>query len=181
REQWTGKLSTRLKIISNELLRLGDASSAINGRLVLLLTTRSWLNKEDFKLEDDLRKELSGILNWALDGLQRLTVDNENRFTRFEAAVEAITQMRDLASPVGAFVREKCVLGSGDEYEVDTDTLYDAYKSWCEVCEYPKQPKAHFGRDLRAACPSVKNTRPRDDTKQQRRRSRDGRHKQRHH
>jgi putative DNA primase/helicase len=163
REQWNGKLPARLHIISNELPHLGDASSAIVGRLVLLLTTRSWLGKEDYQLETNLRAELTGILNWALDGLQRLTVDNENRFTRFAAADEAITQMRDLASPVGAFVREECVLGPNEE--VEADTLYDTFKSWCEVCEYPKSPKAHFGRDLRAACPSVKKTRPRDGTK----------------
>ena len=94
REQYTGKLPVRLHIISNQLLYLGDASSAIVGRLVLLLTTRSWLHKEDYDLEKNLRTELSGILNWALDGLQRLTVDNENHFTRFEAAEEAITQWR---------------------------------------------------------------------------------------
>src|SRR5262249_20062904 len=162
-DQWTGKLPARLHLISNELPRLGDASSAIVGRLVLLLTTESWLGKEDYKLEGDLRKELSGILNWSLDGLQRLTHDNENHFTRFEAAEEAITIMRDLASPVGAFVREKCVLGSDDEIEVDA--LYDAFKNWCQSCEYPKSPKAHFGGDLRAACPSVKKIRPRDESK----------------
>jgi hypothetical protein len=35
-------------------------------------------------------------------------------------------------------------------------------KQWCELSEYPKSPKAHFGRDLRAACPSVRKRRPRD-------------------
>jgi putative DNA primase/helicase len=160
RDQWSGKLPVRLHLISNELPRLGDASSAIVGRLVLLLTTRSWLGKEDYELETDLRAELTGILNWSLDGLRRLTLDNENHFTRFEAAEEAITTMRDLASPVGAFVGEKCKLGFDDEIAVDE--LYAAYKDWCQVCEYPKSPKAHFGRDLRAACPSVRKTRPRD-------------------
>jgi putative DNA primase/helicase len=163
REQWNGKLPVRLHVISNELPRLGDASSAIVGRLVLLLTTRSWLGKEDYELETNLRGELSGVLNWSLDGLQRLTGENENHFTRFAAAEEAITIIRDLASPVGAFVREKCKLGFDEEIAVDA--LYDAYKDWCDVCEYPKSPKAHFGRDLRAACPSVKKTRPRDKTK----------------
>src|SRR5262249_61317925 len=110
-DQWTGKLPARLHLISNELPRLGDASSAIVGRLVLLLTTESWLGKEDYKLEADLRKELTGILNWSLDGLQRLTVDNENHFTRVEAAEEAITINGDLASPVGAFVRDKSGVG----------------------------------------------------------------------
>jgi putative DNA primase/helicase len=163
REQWSGKLPTRLHIISNELPRFGDASSAIVGRLVLLLTQRSWLGKEDHELETKLRAELTGILNWSLDGLRRLTIDNENRFTRFEAAEEAITAMQDLASPVGAFVRERCKLGADDEIAVDD--LYGAYKNWCEVGEYPKSPKAHFGRDLRAACPSVRKVRPRDGSK----------------
>jgi putative DNA primase/helicase len=158
--QWNGKLPVRLHIISNELPRLGDASSAIVGRLVLLTTTRSWLGKEDYELENNLRKELTGILNWALDGLERLTVDNENHFTRFAAADEAITQMRDLASPVGAFVRERCELGP--DAEIAVDELYAAYKDWCQIGEYPKSPKAHFGRDLRAACPSVRKTRPRN-------------------
>jgi len=132
---------------------------------VLLLTTRSWLGKEDYELERNLRDELSGILNFALDGLQRLAHDNENRFTRFAAAEEAITIMRDLASPVGAFVREKCKLDANAEIPVDV--LYPAYKDWCQICEYPKSPKAHFGRDLRAACPSVRKTRPRDGTNRQ--------------
>src|SRR5215813_5574967 len=86
REQWSGRLPVRLHVISNELPRLGDASSAIVGRLVLLLTTRSWLGKEDYELETKLRAELTGILNWSLDGLRRLTLDNENHFTRFAAA-----------------------------------------------------------------------------------------------
>jgi putative DNA primase/helicase len=144
---------------SNELPRLGDASSAIIGRLVLLLTTRSWLGKENYDLEPALHAELTGILNWSLDGLRRLTLDNENHFTRFEAAEEAITAMRDLASPVGAFVRERCKLDS--HAEIAVDDLYNAYKDWCQVGEYPKSPKAHFGRDLRAACPSVRKRRPR--------------------
>jgi putative DNA primase/helicase len=152
-----------LHVISNELPRFGDASSAIVGRLVLLLTTRSWLGKEDYELETEIRAELTGILNWSLDGLRRLTLDNENHFTRFEAAEEAITTMQDLASPVGAFVRERCKLDSGAEIAVDD--LYGAYKSWCEISEYPKSPKAHFGRDLRAACPSVRKRRPRDGSK----------------
>ena len=45
RDQWTGKLSARFHIISNELPQLGDASAAIIGRFIMLVTTRSWLGK----------------------------------------------------------------------------------------------------------------------------------------
>jgi len=165
---WIGKLPVRMHIVSNELPRLGDASSAIVGRFVLLLTTRSWLGKEDHELEDKLRAELTGILNWALAGLQRLTFENANHFTRFAAADDAITTMQDLASPVGAFVRERCKLGrdeDGNPYEIAVDGLYAAYKDYAQSCEYPKFDKAQFGRNLRAACTAVRKARPRDGTK----------------
>jgi putative DNA primase/helicase len=46
RDQWTGKLPSRLHVISNELPKLGDASTAVVGRIVLLPLTRSWLGRE---------------------------------------------------------------------------------------------------------------------------------------
>jgi putative DNA primase/helicase len=160
RDQWTGKLPTRLHVISNELPKLGDASTAIVGRIVLLLSSRSWLGREDYELEPVLQTELPGILNFALDGLQRLC-DNDNRFTYVAAADEAIIQMRDLASPVVAFVREKCELGA--DKQIDVDVLYAAYKQWAEDNGYEKRSKALFGRDLKAAHPSVRKTRPRGE------------------
>jgi putative DNA primase/helicase len=160
KESFTGKLPDRLHIISNELPRFGDASGAIVGRLVLLLTKRSWLGKENHKLEDELRTELPGILNWSLEGLRRLTFDNDNHFTRFAAADEAIVAMQDLASPVRAFVRERCVLDA--QAETAVDDIWGAYKTWREATEHPKMDKAHFGRDLHAAFPSVRKRRPRD-------------------
>ena len=69
-------------------------STAIIGRIVLLLLSRSWIGKEDHDLETALQGELTGILNWSLDGLHRLTVTNENRFTRLTSADEAIIQLR---------------------------------------------------------------------------------------
>ena len=124
-----------------------------------MLTTRSWLGKEDHELERELLKELSGVLGWALDGLSRLTKNGE-RFTRLPSADEAIAAMRDLASPVAAFVRERCRLGGGGEIVVEE--LYAAYRFWCEDNGHPKATKQNFGRDLRAAIPSVRMKRPRE-------------------
>jgi putative DNA primase/helicase len=160
RDQWTGKLPTRLHIISNELPKLGDASTAVVGRMVLMLLERSWLGKEDLTLEPALHAELTGILNWALDGLQRLTITNGNAFTRLTSAEEAVAAMRDLASPVGAFVRERCVVGP--QHQIGTDQLYAAYKTWADDAGHLKKNKEHFGRDLRAAIPAIRKQRPRD-------------------
>jgi putative DNA primase/helicase len=140
------------------LPRLGDASTAVVGRILPLLLTRSWLGKEDHGLEQRLHAELPAILNWALDGLERL-VENGGRFTRLPSAEEAIIAMRDLASPVAAFVREECEIKS--DAEVEADKLYTAYKTWCDANEHPKASKQLFGRDLRAAVPSIRPLRPR--------------------
>jgi putative DNA primase/helicase len=158
RDQWTGKLPTRLMLCSNELPQLGDASMAIAGRFVPLLLTQSWYGREDHDLESALRDELPAILNWALDGLERLTT--KGRFTRPPGADEAMVALQDLASPVAAFVRDRCVRGA--EHEVAVDDLYAAWRAWAEDNGHVKSTKQVFGRDLRAAIPGLRVTRPRD-------------------
>jgi putative DNA primase/helicase len=160
RDQWTGKLPCRLHIISNELPRLDDASAAVIGRLVLLQLTASWLGREDKTLEKKLSGELSGVLNWSLAGLQRLAA-NGNAFTALPSADHAVEQMRDLASPVAAFVREDCVVGR--DYEIKVTVLYAAFKAWADVNGQLKKSKTVFGRDLAAAIPLVGRSQQRRD------------------
>jgi putative DNA primase/helicase len=159
-EQINTKMPTRMHLISNEMPRLTDASGAIIGRFIVLILTRSWLGKENHELEDRICEQLPGILNWALKGLARLN-GNDGRFTRVESADEAVTAMRDLASPVAAFVRERCKLDP--QSAIDVDEIYATYKTWAAENEYPKASKHVFGRDLRAAFPAVRKERPRQD------------------
>ena len=164
KDQWTGKLPTRLMLCSNELPQLGDASMAIAGRFVPLLLTRSWLGQEDHCLEQALRKELTGILNWSLDGLERLTA--QGGFTRPPGADEAMIALQDLASPVAAFVRDRCV--RGPEHTVPVDVLYTAWRAWADENGQVKSTKQVFGRDLRAAVPGLRVQRPRDGAARER-------------
>jgi P4 family phage/plasmid primase-like protien len=46
RNHWTGQLSTRFVIISNELPHFGDASGAIASRFVVLTLNKSWLGQD---------------------------------------------------------------------------------------------------------------------------------------
>ena len=157
RDQWTGKLPTRLMICSNELPQLGDASMAIAGRFVPLLLNRSWLGQEDYELEVALHAELPGILNWALAGLERLAAQ-EGRFTRPSATDEAILALKDLASPVAAFVRDRCDIGVN--HKVAVDDLYTAWRAWADDNGHVRSTKQVFGRDLRASVPGLKVARP---------------------
>jgi len=164
KDQWTGKLPCRFMVISNELPQLGDASAAIAGRFVALLLTRSWLGEEDPELESEIHAELPGILNWTLGGLERL--EREGRFTRPASTEEAYLALQNLASPVGAFVRDCCEVEHGRE--VPVDELWAAWKAWAEDNGHARSTKQVLGRDLRAAHPSVKVSRPRDGEDRQR-------------
>jgi putative DNA primase/helicase len=152
REPWTGKLPTRIWILSNELPRLNDSSRSLVGRFVLLVLRRSFYGEEDTELTEKLLAERAGILNWSLDGLARL--NERGYFAVPSSSEEAIRQLEDLSSPVGAFVRDRCTVGP--EQEVLVDELYEAWRSWCDDQgrDHPGT-KATFGRDLHAAVPGV--------------------------
>jgi putative DNA primase/helicase len=164
KEQWTGTLPTRFVLISNELPRFGDSSGAIATRFVTLVLTQSWLGRENTALTNELLEELPGILSWSLDGLDRL--NTEGRFTEPESSVDAMVALRDLVSPVSAFVRERCTIGP---YEILVNDLYAAWKDWAEDNGHRPGSAQSFGRDLRAAQSHVRVRRPRDDEGQQHR------------
>ena len=156
KEPWSGKLSTRFVILSNELPKFRDASGAIANRLVILQMTKSFLGREDRGLDARLREELPGILAWAMQGLDRLV--RNGRFTVPSSSLDATNLMMDLASPVSAFVRERC--RRGPSKDVSRDELYDAWKTWAEDNGHRAGAKSTFGRDIRAVVPDVKVTQP---------------------
>ncbi|MGX2994517.1 DNA primase family protein [Streptomyces sp. JNUCC 64] len=158
REQWTGKLPTRLVILSNELPHFGDASGVIANRFILLNTRLSWLGKEDPTLTDRLTAEMPGILNWALEGLARLR--RTGRITEPASTRDAVTTMRDTASPTSAFVRERCT--TGPTHHVPVDTLWAVWREWAEDNNVKPGTKQVFGRNLLSVVPQLSLTRPRD-------------------
>ena len=108
-QQWTGRLPTRFMILSNELPRLTDASGTIAHRFLPMMLTRSWLGREDRRIEPRVvADELPGVLNWSLARLDRL--EHNGRFTWPASADAAITRLQDLASPVHAFIRDRCTV-----------------------------------------------------------------------
>ena len=154
---WTGQLQTRFVILSNELPRLADASGALASRFIVLLLTKSFYGREDPSLTDRLLRELPGVLNWSIAGLHRLR--DRGYFPQPTSAAEAVQDLEDLASPIGAFVRDRCIVRSG--LRVERHRLFEAWVDWCKVQgrDHPGTA-ADFGRNLRAAVPGLADTRP---------------------
>jgi putative DNA primase/helicase len=157
RDLWTGKLPTRLMILSNELPNFGDSSGVIARRFIVLNMTVSWLGKEDTALTGRLTAEMPGILNWALDGLERLLACG--RLTEPASSREAVMTMQDTASPVSAFVRECCT--TGPDQAVPVDELWKAWKDWAEDCGHRSGTKQLLGRNLLSIVPQMQRSKPR--------------------
>jgi len=154
---WHGTLSTRFMIMSNELPRIWDASGALASRFIILQLTESFYGKEDPQLTERLATELPGILNWAIVGWQRL--HQRRYFIQPKSSGELALELENLGSPVAEFVHECCVVG---DFSVSTDELFDAWKKWCESQGTTPGAKSIFGKNLRAAVPSIKKSHPRE-------------------
>jgi putative DNA primase/helicase len=153
---WSGRLLTRIMILTNELPSLTDGSGALASRFILILFPNSFYGKEDITLTDRLTTELSGILNWAIAGYRRLK--QRGYFVQPENAKEQLDTIEMLGAPVKAFIRDCCEVGPGFEEEVDT--LYEAWEGWCQLQRRPSGTKEWFGRNLHSAIPGLRIIRP---------------------
>jgi len=152
RSQWTGVLSCRITLISNELPRLNDNSNALTNRFIILKFTQSHLGREDNTLKDQFMKELPGIVLWAIEGLRRL--NDRGHFVQPESGQEIHEEMEDMASPIGSFVRDCCIV---DQDETCTkDEAYLAWRQWCERNGRKEPGELNvFARNLRSVVPGM--------------------------
>jgi putative DNA primase/helicase len=157
---WNGKLQTRFVICTNEVPRLHDTSGALASRMLVLQLRKTFFGEEILDLSDKLIGELPGILRWAIEGWRLLR--EAERFTQPASSVDVAGELADLGSPVGVFIRERC--RTGPECTIPRGVLYGAYQDWAKA-----QGKTHiedeagFGRLLRAACPNLTSSQPRQD------------------
>lgn len=159
KESWEGTLKVRFVVMSNELPKLTDESAAIVSRFLFLKTRQSFIGKEDRTLDRRIAAALPGILNWAIAGRKRLA--EQGRFTRPANSQAMAEEMRDVASPVGLFVRDCCELGS--DRSVETKRLYEKWKEWAKeqgLPDYKIGSIQTFGCNLKAAYPEVSTSNP---------------------
>ena len=155
---WNGKLTTRFLLMTNELPWIEDTSGALASRFVILMLRHSFYGREDHALFDNLVPELPGILNWALEGWDRLY--KRGHFLQPAGSVEMVKQLENLSSPVKAFLGEQCEVKTG--VEVTCPVLYDAWRSWCSVNGRERPGTAQvFARNMHAVMPWLKVRRER--------------------
>lgn len=161
----TVQLPTRIMIMSNELPDLRDARGALVTRYLVLTFSQSWLGKEDTTLSQKLHKELPGILLWALQGFAGLK--KRGKFIQPASSIETIQELEAITSPIRAFVTEECEIRP--QGSVLIDSLFNTWRSWCHATGHPHTGnKQSFGKNLRAAFPEIRITRPQENLERER-------------
>jgi putative DNA primase/helicase len=159
---WTGILRSRMMILSNELPDFKDDTGVIATRFIILETVVSFLGREDIELEDKLCGELSGILNWAVEGWGRLVERG-----KFEApdGGELNEELAGIASAVKAFGVDRCEFAPS--YSELVGRVFERYVNWLRVTENDswesRLPRNQFSNKFKAAFPGVGVVRPRSD------------------
>ncbi len=146
------KLPVKFILMTNELPNMRDASGALTTRVIMLRMTRSLLGNEDRTLGQRLSNELPGILNWAIHGWTLLR--ERGHFEQPRSGQELMDDLRDIASPIGMFVQDRC--WTGPEFQESMKNLFTQWRNGCDEHgrDHPGTEQS-FGKDLRAAIPSI--------------------------
>lgn len=88
--------------------------------------------------------ELSGILNWALEGLERLEANAKFSYTKSPDQIKII--MERSGNPLGPFVQD--VLMKDETGEISKEDLYEVYCEYMKDKDLPRLSKEQLGRRL---------------------------------
>lgn len=133
----------------NQMPRVDDASMASERRMLTVHFKNSFRANADTSLRSKdglLAKELSGVLNWMLEGVTLLK--ENNGFITTKEQVSALKEYRQENSSVEGFIAECLVVNQGNVEE--TSDLYDEYIKFCN--KEGRKYKSRFAmvRELKA-------------------------------
>ena len=143
---------------TNQLPPSKDRTHAFYRRLIILPFENTFTEATmDRELREKLSKpsELSGILNIALKGLQRLY--QQGQFTNPDVVAAASQKYKSQNGSVAEFVNQKV--------EVNTDevvlklTLYEAYRNWCQARGVKPESQRILKEHLKDILPAIEERR----------------------
>jgi putative DNA primase/helicase len=100
--------------------------------------------EEDRTLKNKLRtpKNLSGILNWCIEGLRKFYTEG---LKPTKTIIEATAEYRRDSDKVGKFLAE-CLEPANEN--MMAGTAYEVYEQWCRACGYGCENQGNFFAEL---------------------------------
>jgi len=154
--------TAKVMIATNAAPRFNDKTFGLWRRLLLVPFKKTIpANKQIKGLARELKGELPGILNWAIDGLASLNVNDG--FSMPAAHEQRLEEYRRDSDPARAFLLEHYEESPGSESIVTTE-IYAEYSRWCEANGCRPMNERTFGQHVRRIFPGAERARvgPRD-------------------
>ncbi|MDR1247160.1 MAG: hypothetical protein LBK57_09060 [Clostridiales Family XIII bacterium] len=137
-------------INTNHLPRTSDDTIFSSGRVKLIPFDRHFtIEEQDNSLKKLFRRkeDMSGILNWLIDGYRLMLETGMDTPLRVTAAVDAYRQEADI---FGAFLAEYTV--EQENAHTKTSVLYANYALWAKDNGYRQMNSKNFVAELRRRC-----------------------------
>jgi putative DNA primase/helicase len=146
-QSFTVKNKVRFVINANELPKETEQTDAYFRRFLIVPfeVKISDEDKDPNLAAKIIKKELPGVFNWVLEGLQRLVV--QQKFTDCEKSAKAIEEFRRSSDSIALFV-EECNVVPDLMTKTALKDLYQDYKSFCADDNYRPFAKRRFGHRL---------------------------------
>lgn len=127
KEFFSFKPAAKFWIRSNYRPEISSQDGGIWRRIITIPFIKKILDHEkDFKLQDKLRAELPGILNWACEGYRAW---RELGLVIPEQCLSATEDYKEDMDLLGAWITARCILDPNAETKASD--LYSSYQDWC--------------------------------------------------
>ena len=152
--------TARIVVAWNNRPRFSDKSDGLWRRLMVLpfnakipqSERRSEFAETDYWIRSG---QMPGILNWALEGLERLF--ENGKFTEPEACKNALSEYRLESNPSEVFLRENYT--EDENCETPASEIFEDYEKFCFDSNFRPTNAANFGREIRRIFPKVEKKR----------------------
>jgi len=121
-------LGTRMLCVCEKVPAMPDAGSGFANRVVSVRWTKTFKGVEDKDRTENLLKELPGIFNWAIVGLQRLRAND--KFTETESGEIDVERFKQGGNAFARFSND--CLAPTEGAHTTGPVLLAAFKSWCQ-------------------------------------------------
>jgi putative DNA primase/helicase len=143
RDPFTVIPRTKVCWAMNELPRVADANSGLFRRVKVVGFPELPEDKRDPEIKQLIEQEGAGILNWALEGLNRL--NQRGHFEIPAGVLDATKQFRENNDVPALFIEDRCIQGM--DFEMPAARLYREYKYWCEENGHRPQSSTRVAAD----------------------------------
>lgn len=137
----------KLVMNTNYLPTVTDDTVFSSGRMQIITFDRHFeANEQDKHLKERLcaPKELSGILNWCIEGLR---LYRQQGLEPPKAVRDATEAYRSDSDKIGNFIKE-CLTKTGKNSSAGD--IYEVYSKWCDDNGYGCENKSNFFAELKA-------------------------------